>query len=82
MSGISLHFWPFIVRYGFSKFQRNQIVCHQEVKTLVHMFLWRINPFSFKLDAAVEAIDLTVKKVVSYRDTDCNGSDDYDYIGR
>ena len=48
----------------------------------VHMYLWRINPFSFKLAADVEAIDLTVKKKVVHRDTDCIGSDDYDYIGR
>ena len=48
----------------------------------VHMYLWRINPFSFKLEADVEAIDLTVKKIVSHRNTDCIGTDDYDYIGR
>ena len=47
----------------------------------VHMYLWRINPFSFNLDAKVEAVDLTLKKVESHRDTNCNADDDYDYIG-
>ena len=32
----------------------------------VHMYLWRINPFSFKLDAKVEAVDLTMKKFESH----------------
>ena len=47
----------------------------------VHMYLWRINPFSFKWNANLEAIDLTLKKVMSHRDTDCNSDEDYDYIG-
>ena len=48
----------------------------------VHMYLWRTNPFSFKLDSKVEAVDLTLKKIESHRDTDCNAGDDYDYIGK
>ena len=45
------------------------------------MYLWRITPFSFKLDANLEAIDLSLQKVESHRDSNCNSSDDYDYIG-
>ena len=45
------------------------------------MYLWRTNPFSFKWNANLEAVDLTLKKVETHKDTDCNDSKDYDYIG-
>ena len=48
----------------------------------VHMFLWRIQPFSFKLKADVEMVDLTLRKVESHSGSDCNANDDYDYVGK
>ena len=48
----------------------------------VHLFFWRINPFSFTLDAKEEMVDITLKKVVEYHYDDCNESDDYNYIGK
>ena len=47
----------------------------------VHIYIWRVMPFHFKLDADIEVVDLTVKKIVSYEDGNCNARDDYDYIG-
>ena len=46
----------------------------------VHMYFWRIDPFSFKLDSKTELIDVLVKKTLSYREGNCNATDDYDYI--
>ena len=48
----------------------------------VHMYLWRIQPFSFKLEADVEMIDLALRKIETHSALDCNASDDYDYIGK
>ena len=47
----------------------------------MHMFLWRVIPFSFKLGADIEAIDLTVKKTQTTKDIKCDDNDNYDYIG-
>ena len=44
------------------------------------MYFWRIDPFSFKLDSHTELVDVLVKKTLSYREGNCNASDDYDYI--
>ena len=48
----------------------------------VHMYFWRIDPFSFKLDGQTQLIDVPVKKVVSYREGNCNANDDYDYTSK
>ena len=47
----------------------------------MHMFLWRVNPFSFKLGADIEAVDLTLKKIQTIKDTKCEDNKNYDYIG-
>ena len=48
----------------------------------MHMFLWRVIPFSFKLDKDMEAVDLTLKKVVTTRrDIECDANENYNYIG-
>jgi hypothetical protein len=47
----------------------------------MHMFLWRVIPFSFKLGADIEAVDLTVKKTQTTKDIQCDDNDNYDYIG-
>ena len=46
----------------------------------LHMYYWREVPFSFKLDATTEAIDVTVRKSVKKKDERCNPTEDYDYI--
>ena len=47
----------------------------------MHMFLWRVNPFSFKLGADIEAVDLTLKKIQTIKDTKCDANENYNYIG-
>ena len=46
----------------------------------MHMFLWRVVPFSFKLGAEIESVDLTLKKVQKTNDHDCVKN--YDYMGK
>ena len=46
------------------------------------MYFWRIDPFSFKLESQTELIDVLVKKTLSYREANCNATDDYDYISK
>ena len=48
----------------------------------MHMYLWRNIPFSFKLDAMTEAVDITVRKISTIKDTNCNYEENYNYIGR
>ena len=45
----------------------------------MHMFLWRIIPFSFKLGAEIESVDLTLKKVKKTNDQNC--AKNFDYMG-
>ena len=47
----------------------------------MHMFLWRTIPFSFKLGAEIEAVDLTLQKVERTKDLNCDTNENYDYIG-
>ena len=47
----------------------------------MNMYLWRTIPYSFTLEADVDEIDLTVKKIVTVRDVECNSEESYDYIG-
>ena len=48
----------------------------------MHMYLWRNIPFSFKLNAMTEAVDITVRMISTFKDTNCNSEDNYNYIGR
>ena len=47
----------------------------------IHMFVWRVMPFHFKLEHQTESVDLALKKIVSNSEKDCDASDNYDYIG-
>ena len=48
----------------------------------VHIFVWRVVPFHFKLDPNIEVVDLTVKKIVSRQNEDCDANSNYDYVGK
>jgi hypothetical protein len=48
----------------------------------MHMYLWRNIPFSFKLNAMTEAVDITVRKTSTKKDTNCNSEENYNYIGK
>ena len=47
----------------------------------MHQYLWRTIPFSFSLGAQIEAVDVTLKKVETHRDENCNADEAYSYIG-
>jgi hypothetical protein len=52
----------------------------------LHFYVWRNVPFSFKLEAETETVDVAVKKISTKKDSTsmkpCNPDESYDYISK
>ena len=48
----------------------------------MHMYLFRVIPFSFTFEAKLDAVDITIHKIVKIENEGCNADEDYNYIGK
>ena len=48
----------------------------------MHMYLFRVIPFSFTFEAKLDAVDITIQKIVKIENEGCNADEDYNYIGK
>ena len=48
----------------------------------MHMYLFRVIPFSFTFEANLDAVDITIQKIVKIENEGCNADEDYNYIGK
>ena len=76
-SGVSLYIYP---NNGVNEELMFYITDPGE-EYFMHQYLWRTIPFSFTLGPQIESTDVTLKKVETHMDDNCNPDEAYNYIG-